>query len=167
MYAYKLAVAIKRAGYSNIRIYNGGLKEWIASGNTVEVIDHLQEYTLPMIDAAELLKKITAAKENGCTSVDGRPFLTLLDLRTERSQAGGNVPLNIASNCTTIEGVMDDLLDEQFRSNIPIDSPVYVITETGNRDRYVGRFLKKYGYTNITGLIFGMRGWIKADYPTN
>lgn len=167
MYAYKMAVAIKDAGYTNIRIYNGGLKEWMASGNPVEVIDALPEYTLPMVAAKQLLLKLNEAAANNCSTPDGKPFLTLLDLRTDRTPEWSTVPLTITSNCTTITGVIDDLLDEKFRKNIPSNSPVYTITETGNRDIFAGRYLKKKGYTNVYGLRFGMRGWIKNDYPTH
>jgi hypothetical protein len=37
--------------------------------------------------------------------------------------------------------------------------------ETGNRDIFAMKFMYKYGYTNIVGLNFGMRGWIKPGYP--
>ena len=39
------------------------------------------------------------------------------------------------------------------------------MTETGNRDMFVMKYLYRYGYTNIKGLEFGMRGWIKSNYP--
>lgn len=161
-----MAVAIKNHGYTNIKIYNGGLKEWQESGLPIERMEPLLDYDVQFVTNQQLHDKLLPAEGNGCRTPNGRSLLTILDLRTERIPEGATVPVVIRTTCRTISGLLDDLLVERFRNRIPIDSPVYVVTETGNRDVFAARFLKRYGFSNIFGLQFGMRGWLKADYPT-
>lgn len=161
-----MAVVIKNNGYSNVKIYNGGLKEWIDSGLEVESHEVLPEYETRFYTAEELKEQIDLAGKTKCLSAKGAPFLTLLDLRTERVPEGGALPLLIRSSCNTVSGLLDDLQQDDFRKKIPIDTPVFVITETGNRDDFAVKYLSKFGYTKVYGLKFGMRGWIKADFPT-
>jgi len=165
VFAYKVAVAIRGHGYTNIKIYNGGLKEWIAAGLPVETVDPLPAYDVGFITAKDLKLQVDLAEKSGCRRADDKPMFTLLDLRTERVAEGLETPLVIRTCCNTITGYLDDLMDERFRKQIPKDIPVYVVTETGNRDLYAVRYLSKFGYANVSGLQFGMRGWIKADYP--
>jgi rhodanese-related sulfurtransferase len=73
--------------------------------------------------------------------------------------------LAIETNCNTIKCLLDDLSDPEVRSSIPKEGTVIIICETGNRDIIAMRYLHKFGYDNIFGLRFGMRGWIKLDYP--
>lgn len=161
-----MAVAIKRHGYTNIKIYNGGIKEWVGAGLQTVAVDPLPAYDTQFVSSAELKAKLDMAESSGCRSAAGKPLLTLLDLRTERIPEGGVSPLIIQSSCPTVSGSLDNLQYNHFRVRIPRDIPVHVITETGNRDVYAARYLSSHGYSNIFGLEFGMRGWLKADYPT-
>lgn len=161
-----MAVAIRDYGYTHVKIYNGGLKEWVAAGLPVESIEKLPDHKTTFLTAEEVKQKMDIAEKSDCISQDGMPLLTFLDLRTERVPEGVETPLVIRSKCRTISGVLDDLQRDDFRQNIPANSPVIVITETGNRDDYAARYLRGFGYTMISGLQYGMRGWIKADFPT-
>jgi len=71
----------------------------------------------------------------------------------------------IKTNCKTIHCLLDDFQKPEVRKQIPKKGLVVVISETGNRDWAVIRYLSKWGYTNIVGLQFGMREWIKSGYP--
>ncbi len=42
---------------------------------------------------------------------------------------------------------------------------VVSISETGNRDVFLQRYLHSFGYSDIYALEYGMRAWFKADYP--
>jgi len=161
-----VAVAIRQYGYTNVKIYNGGLKEWISAGLPVESTEKLPEYEVDFLSAEYVKSKMDIAEKSGCLSADGLPLLTFLDLRTERVPEGAEAPLVIRSLCPTISGFLDDLQRADFRKKVPLDSLVIVITETGNRDEYAARYLYKFGYTQVLGLQYGMRGWIKADFPT-
>lgn len=94
-----------------------------------------------------------------------KPVLTILDLRTEHHLEPGHELQSFNTNCPILEFALDELQKQEIRDKIPKDSLVVTVTETGNRDQFAMRFMFQYGYTNIVGLNFGMRGWIKLDYP--
>jgi rhodanese-related sulfurtransferase len=95
----------------------------------------------------------------------GKPTLTILDLRTERHLEPGQEFPSIKTSCRTLELLLDELQRPEIRDKVPKDGLVVTVTETGNRDIFAMKFMYKYGYTNIVGLNFGMRGWIKPGYP--
>lgn len=115
--------------------------------------------------AEELHAVITL--EQDCSKNGSLPALTLVDLRTEHHVQAGPVPVVIKTPCPTVFCLMDDLRQPTVRDQIPRSGIVVTLTETGNRDKFVMQYLSKFGYTNVKGLLFGMRGWIKAGYPTH
>lgn len=121
------------------------------------------------ITVDELLALLQSAEHRHCRDANGRPLLTLLDLRTEHHlDAGNKIPptvVDIKTKCPTVFCLLDELQDPRIRGKIPKPGLVVTITETGNRDTFAIRFLSKFGYTNLKGLMFGMRGWIKKDFP--
>ncbi len=129
------------------------------------MIEPLPATESQFIAADVLLQKIRQAEPGDCRDTQGRPLLTLLDLRTEHF-LDLDKPLHyIKSNCNTIHHLFDELTDAEVRNHIPTKGLLVTITETGNRDDFAIRYLSKFGYTNVVGLQFGMRGWIKLDYP--
>ncbi len=167
MFAYKMAVVIKALGFNKIKIYNGGLKDWLNSGLPTEAIAPLADYEARFVSAEELYAYVLHAEENGCVQVDGKVAFTLLDIRTEPDIESDSNSAVITNPCETVTGILDDLQDESFRQKIPKDTPVFVITETGNRDVFAIRYLHTFGYSNIKGLKFGLRGWLMANLPTS
>ena len=175
MYAYKTAVAVKRLGYRNIKIYNGGIKDWSKAGLAMTSVEALPTHTPNYIDMSDLVALLDQELERGCRDANGKPTLALFDLRNEPIMSENQTEkeaseyserlLAIATPCPTISFLFDDCMDEAVRKNIPADIPVVTITETGNRDAQVQAFFAKYGYDNILALKFGMRGWIKGMYP--
>lgn len=166
MFSYKTAVAVKNFGFSNIRIYNGGIKDWQKSGLPLESIHPLPKINVEFIAADRLRQQLENARAKGCTDDHGDPFVTLLDFRNENHLNPHQPPPRILSSCRTRTLLLDDLQNPDIRAAIPKTGLVVTITETGNRDTYVARYLSQFGFTNIRGLQFGMRGWIKLDYPT-
>lgn len=85
----------------------------------------------------------------------------ILDLRiTAVEAAKGRVPgRNILSLA------LDDLREEANRAKLPQTGLIVTITETGNRDKIVQRYLSQFGFTNVAGLKDGFRGWVKAGLP--
>ena len=163
-----MAVAIKAMGYENISIYNGGLKDWLKSGLPVTAIDRLPDYKGMFISAEELRTKLSVAMSKKCQDDNGNPLVTLIDMRSSlqlKNRRGADL-YQILTNCPIKSVLLDDFIDntELIRS-IPQKGLVVSITETGNRDIYMMRYLSKFGYTNVVGLQFGMRVWIKKDYP--
>ena len=165
MFSYKVAVALRKIGYQNIKIYNGGLKDWKKSGYTIKVTDPLPDVKTHFISAKELKNRLDKASALSCRTLTGNPMLTLLDFRTEMSVDSGHHPPQIQSDCHVIRLLLDDLLKPESMAAIPRSGLLVTITETGNRDQFVIRYLYKSGITNIKGLEFGMRSWIKKRFP--
>jgi len=112
-----------------------------------------------------LLEKIREVEKAGCSDKKGRSLLTLLDLRTENFLKTENPIPHIKYSCKTITCLLDDLRDPKVRSEIPLKGLVVTVTETGNRDTFAIAYLHTFGYRNLKGLRFGMRDWIKKNYP--
>ena len=83
VFAYKTAVAVKKLGFRNIKIYNGGLKDWEKSGYKIEVIDPLPKYEYKFIQANTLLAKIKQGNLSNCLDENNQTILTIIDYRTE------------------------------------------------------------------------------------
>ena len=165
MIAYKTAVAVKNHGYKNIKIYNGGLKDWRKSGYTIETTDPLPEYEGPVLEANLLLEKLVQSEPSRCLDQHGNPILTIVDFRTENFLKMDRPIPAIQTRCQIIRCLFDDLRDPEVRSKIPKEGLVIAVSETGNRDWAMMSYLYKWGYTNVVGLQFGMRAWIKQGYP--
>ncbi len=110
-----------------------------------------------------------SAEDRGCRDENGRAPVTLLDLRTEhllsKDAVARSTFTEIQTPCPMVSGLLDALQDPRIRRRIPKSGLVVTITETGNRDVFAIQYLSKFGYANIKALRFGMRGWIKKDYP--
>jgi len=163
-----MAVAIKNTGFTNIKIYNGGIKDWIKSGKRVQAIEVLPDTEINLIDADELMMLIAAADKQNCIDSRGQPLLTLIDLRVAKGHSGkkGADKYRIKTRCHTITTLLDDFLDNSpLIQSIPENSLTVSISETGNRDEFLIRYLSKFGRNNIRMLTYGMRSWLKANYP--
>lgn len=163
-----MAVAIKAMGFTNIKIYNGGLKDWIKSGNPVESIEPLPETPVHFIDVDQLRRLLSEADKTNCMDTKGKPLLTLIDFRASRSHSvqKGADRYQIATQCRTISALLDDfIVNSSLIESIPEAGITISISETGNRDTFLIRYLAKYGRLDVQGLKYGMRGWMKADYP--
>lgn len=165
VFAYKAAVAVKALGYKNIKIYNGGIKDWKKSGLPLSSINPLPDVPASFISSDLLNNEIDATEKNQCIDNSGAPLITLLDLRNEYFLKTDKPLADIDTDCQTIKMQLDDLLKADVRAVIPKKGMLVTITETGNRDVFVKRYLSKYGFDNIRGLRFGMRDWIKKGYP--
>ncbi|MBI9074567.1 MAG: hypothetical protein JEZ02_04075 [Desulfatibacillum sp.] len=160
-----MAVAIKDLGFSNIRIYNGGLKDWAKAGYEIESQEPLPEYEGSYMEAQELLALIRRTDIEDCKDKQGNPLFTILDYRTELvHNEGKDLPV-ISTKCPQLVMLLDDFADPVKRDTIPRTGTVILVSETGNRDPFAMRYLHNHGYDNIVGLRFGMRAWIKAGYP--
>jgi rhodanese-related sulfurtransferase len=166
VFSYKTAVAVKNLGYRNIKIYNGGIKDWQKSGLALEAIHPLPDIDAAFIAADTLKQTIEDTQARGCIDSHGEPLVTILDFRNENFLNPDSHPPRILSTCQTQTLLLDDLRNPDVRSSIPRHGLIVTITETGNRDAYVMRYLSQFGFSNVKGLQFGMRSWIKLGYPT-
>ncbi len=107
----------------------------------------------------------TAQNQGSCLDEAGNPLVTLIDYRI-----GNFLPPNgpfprIQTNCPVVECLLDTMGTAEVRAQIPKQGRVVLLCETGNRDPVAMRYLYKFGHTNVKGLRFGMRGWLKLGYP--
>ncbi len=165
VFSYKTAVAVKELGFSQVKIYNGGIKDWQKSGFELERRAPLPQIPVDFVDTDFFYGTLQKNNSVKCLDDEGKPLLTLLDFRNGNHIQSEKKPPQIPTSCPTQQLLLDDLLDEQNRMSIPDTHMVITITETGNRDEFAIRFLTQFGYTNIKGLRFGMRGWLKQRYP--
>jgi rhodanese-related sulfurtransferase len=113
----------------------------------------------------ELMVLLQKAESQNCEGKSGQPIVTLLDLRTENRLPTVEPVSLIRTKCPTVFCLLDDLQKPAVRESIPKQGLVVTVTETGNRDNFAIQYLSKHGYTNLQGLLYGMRGWLKANYP--
>lgn len=156
---------MKVHGYKNIKIYNGGIKDWMKSGHAIESVEPLPAYEGKFVTVEEVYEMISKGAAEDCVDENGNPVLTILDLRTEHHLENVERPPIIKTNCPSIFCLLDDLRKKDLREQIPRKGLIITVTETGNRDKYVMQYLSRFGYANVKGLLYGMRGWIKAGYP--
>ena len=112
-----------------------------------------------------LWEKIKQANSSNCLDQNKQAMLTIIDFQTANFIKTESPAPSIKTNCETIKCLLDDFSNPAVRSRIPKKGLVVLVCETGNRDWAARRYLFKYGFTNIVGLKFGMREWIKAGYP--
>ena len=110
------------------------------------------------------MERIKLSESSRCLDQDNQPMLTLIDYRTENFLKTDRPIPSIRTKCKLIRCLFDDLIDPTIRDKIPKEGLVIAISETGNRDWAVMRYLYRWGYTNVAGIEFGMRGWIMSGY---
>lgn len=96
---------------------------------------------------------------------NGSAIMTIADFRNGNHFNNGETLQQIPTSCPVVQLLLDDLFVRDKRDLLPRDSMVVTLTETGNRDEFVIRYLSAHGYTNLHGIRFGMRGWIKNKFP--
>jgi rhodanese-related sulfurtransferase len=115
-----------------------------------------------------LLKKIRKIEGERCRDEQGNPRLVLLDFRASRllrNKIGGD-RYQVKTACPFVILQLDDMLHaEEVIRQLPRGAMIVCISETGNRDIYLQRYLYRHGFTNIYALKTGMRGWLKSGYP--
>ncbi len=152
-------------GFSEIKIYNGGIKDWQKSGYALESTSPLPEYAVNFVDTDQLHAELKNMDTVKCRDDNGKPLLTILDFRDANHIPSEKTPPQIITSCPIQKLLLDDLLKDDIRTNIPRSNNIITITETGNRDEFAIRYLTKFGFPNLKALKFGMRGWLKQRYP--
>ena len=152
-------------GFFEIKIYNGGIKDWQKSGYTLDSTSPLPEYSVDFIETESFYAELQKKDAVKCRDDNGKPLLTILDLRNANHITSEKTPPQIITSCPIQKLLLDDLLKDDLRINIPKSHDIITISETGNRDEFAIRYLAKFGFTNLKALKFGMRGWLKQRYP--
>jgi len=140
----------------------------VKSGNEVTSVTPLPDIKVHFIDVDELRDLLVKADKQHCKDADGEPLLTILDFRMSRvlQKKMSADKYQILSRCRTINAQLDDFIDNEMLINsLPDTGQIISVSETGNRDRFLIQFLSQFNKTNIRGLKYGMRNWLKAGYP--
>ncbi len=117
------------------------------------------------IESDELYATLKELEPLECRSSEGVPLLTLLDFRNSSLSKNSSFK-KIATSCPTRSYLLDDILLPEVRAELPESGQVIIMTETGNRDEFVIRYLSQYDFKPFISLKYGMRGWLKMRYPT-
>lgn len=161
-----MAVAVSKLGYTNIKVYNGGIKDWQKSGFPLESRQPLPEKEVNFIETESFFALLKEYDSQQCLDNEGHPLLTVLDFRNANHFEEVPPPPTFNTECQVHVYQLDDILRQEIREKLPQKGKLITVTETGNRDEFAIRFLSQYGFTSIKGLRFGMRGWLKLRYPT-
>lgn len=130
------------------------------------VREPLPDYTGEFIPADALRALLQRAQNQGsCLDAAGNPLVTLIDYRIGNFLPPDGPFPRIRTNCPVVRSLLDEMGTPEVQARIPKQGRVVLLCETGNRDPVAMRYLYKFGYSNVKGLRFGMRGWLKLGYP--
>ena len=136
-------MAVKELGFTDIRIYNGGIKDWKKSGYLLEKKESLPDTPVTFIEAGALHDLLGQFDRQNCLGDDDQPLLSLIDLRNGNHFPDQDPLPYIATACPTFQWLLDDIIKEEMRARIPKSGIVITVTETGNRDEFAIRYLAK------------------------
>lgn len=132
-------------GYKNVYVYQEGDPFWLADGNYLVVTS---QYVSSLL------------MDEAMNSVKVKPFV-LLDTRPYTMFYNGHIPNSIEAD--------DSIFTEKFRSLIPADKNIEIITYCGgfscHKSHLVARILKAEGYKNVKVYAGGLPLWQQEGYP--
>ena len=120
-----------------------------------------------MKHAPEFLKLVADAKarvrETNVQEVrkrlDAKEIFTLVDVREDSEWAKGHVPAAIHLGKGIIERDIENAIPAKT-------TPIVLYCGGGYRSALAADSLQKMGYTNVTSMDGGWRGWTDAGFPT-
>ena len=99
------------------------------------------------------------------TLLDEGEDVIILDVRESEQRAEGSIPFD-EFNKENFVSITRGNLEWKVAKKIK-DPDVRIVTycRRGGRGALAAEVLKKMGYTNVTTLKGGLKGWVKAGYP--
>ena len=99
------------------------------------------------------------------TLLDEGEDVIVLDVRESEQRAEGSIPFD-EFNKENFVSITRGNLEWKVAKKIK-DPDVRIVTycRRGGRGALAAEVLKKMGYTNVTTLKGGLKGWVKAGYP--
>lgn len=99
------------------------------------------------------------------TLLDEGEDVIILDVRESEQRAEGSIPFD-EFNKENFVSITRGNLEWKVAKKIK-DPDVRIVTycRRGGRGALAAEVLKKMGYTNVTTLKSGLKGWVKAGYP--
>ena len=78
--------------------------------------------------------------------------------------------MHIKDSINIPRGILETACEYDFEETVPElvearNKPVIVVCRSGNRSIFVAEVMQVMGYTDVTSLKTGLRGWNDAEYP--
>ena len=89
--------------------------------------------------------------------IESKPFLVILDVRTQEEYDGGHIEGALLISIDELENRLDELSNKD---------ELLVYCRTGNRSSNAMNILRANGFVMLYHMEDGITGWIKAGYPT-
>lgn len=87
----------------------------------------------------------------------------LVDVRTPEEWASQT---GVPQGATLIQMADITAREQGAVPGLPLDQPIYVICNSGNRSRVVSEHLLKLGYKSVYNVDGGIQAWIREGLPT-
>ena len=138
--SFKAARKAMALGYTNVKIYQAGLPDWIRKRFPVTSTVKYPKVDIPKMYPQEVYEKL-------CEVV-------ILDIRGEESKQIGEIKHGFV-----VDIPLDDL--EEKYTILSKNETIVIVDLAGKQVDICGRFLVHKGYTNLAGLEGGAQAWVK------
>lgn len=127
-------------GYTNVKVYQAGLPDWIKKRFPVSRIENYPDVQIPFIAPQDVVKQLKK--------------LILLDIRGKESKLIGAL-----QHGHIFDIPLDDL--EKEYQILPKDKMIIIIDLAGKQGEICGRFLTQKGYSKMAVMDGGALAWLK------
>ena len=134
-------------GYRNVYAFIEGLPGWIREGYPTRTIERLPLTSIRTLSPERLKQKL-----------NDDPQTVLIDIRQKHDLSKGRI-----NHSRTVMIPLDDLIERL--SEIPRDAEVVVCCQKGKRGPTAVRYLAGKGYSKVSCLRGGVKGWEQAGLP--
>jgi len=153
-------------GFKNIKIYNGGIKDWKIRGLPLDSTEKIPDYPVNYIMPDELSKLITEADKTNCLDSEKKPILSFIDIRDYHLDKFLIADKHtIKTTCKTHKFIIDDIRSAEKRAILP-DGKWIIFCETGGRGHYLSKFMYRLGKKDIYILKGGILNWQNKGFET-
>jgi rhodanese-related sulfurtransferase len=161
-----MAVAIRKSGFNNIKIYNGGINDWMKSGLPLNSIKKIPDNPVNYIEPEDLHKLIMESDATNCLDKQGNPIFSFIDIRdTSLDHVHKADKLTIKTKCKIHSFIIDDIMVAEKK--ILPEGKWIVFCETGGRGHFLSRYIYESGKKDILILKSGFLNWEKKEFPTD
>ncbi len=168
--------ALYGMGWTDVRALKTTFADWVAAGNPVaEGVPEAVALDAAEFDAkAAVFKDATlgkfGVKPYGVLTADALntelvedPEIVLIDVRrTEELEESGIID---AGEATFIHIALEEFIAQMENWPAEKDAHIDIYCGSGHRSTMAMEMLWAYGYTNVSSLKGGFKGWAEAEYP--
>ena len=140
----KAARVVADLGYSNVKVYPGGVPAWVASGYGLEKSNPLPKVKISTVSTGELESLLGS--------------VVVLDIRSKSLYKAGSI-----KDCLQVQLAM---LTSQVAS-IPKGKPIVVVDHAGKQVKTAAMYLKNEGFTDVRRMQGGMMAWLGQGLPVD